>query len=84
MPEPETAPASAGPRGLSYVATAFAAIGLVAALVIALGLAAVAWVPLLLGAGVAMLTVWAARRRRQRFERRNADEMRYPPGAIVR
>ena len=42
---------------------AFVALG--AASVVSVGLAAIVWVPLLLGAGIAMVGIWQARRRRQ-------------------
>jgi len=48
---------------------------------LSVGLAAVVWVPLLFGLGAVMITVWAARRRRQRLEGRGSSEIRDPTHA---
>ncbi|HZU84660.1 MAG TPA: hypothetical protein VE987_17140 [Polyangiaceae bacterium] len=49
--------------------------------VLSLGISAIVWVPLLLALGVAMCGVWAARRRRQRFEGRDSGDVRDPARA---
>jgi hypothetical protein len=51
---------------------------MVISLCLSLGVAAIFWVPLLFMAGIAMLTVWKARRRRQLFEHRDIREVKDP------
>ncbi len=69
------------PHGGAWAIGAFAFFALIAASVLSVGLAAVVWVPLLFGIGVAMVVVWAARRKRQSSQGRNADEVLDPTHA---
>ncbi len=59
----------------------FAFLALIAASVISVGLAAIVWVPLLLGIGIAMVGIASARRRRQSMQGRNGDEIKDPTHA---
>jgi hypothetical protein len=54
------------------------ALGLLLVAILSLGLAAVVWVPLLAGLAVVLLTVWAARRRRQKWQHRDPSEVKDP------
>lgn len=56
----------------------FAFLALIAASVISVGLAAIVWVPLLLGIGIVMVAIASARRRRQALQGRNANEVKDP------
>jgi len=69
-------------RGWTLGALAF--LGLVGASIVSVGLAAVVWVPLLLGIGIAMVVVGAARRRRQFSQGRNGSEVKDPTHAHPR
>jgi hypothetical protein len=53
-------------------------VALIGASIVSIGLASIVWVPLLFGIGIAMVTIWAARRRRQSTQGRNASEIRDP------
>jgi hypothetical protein len=59
----------------------FAFLALIAASVISVGLAAIVWVPLLLGIGIVMVAIASARRRRQALQGRNANEVKDPTHA---
>ncbi len=54
----------------------FAFVALIAASVVSVGLAAIVWVPLLMGIGIAMVAVASARRRRQVTQGRNSSEIK--------
>ena len=69
-------------RGWTLGALAF--LGLIGASVVSVGLASVVWVPLLMGIGIAMVVVGAARRRRQASQGRNANEIKDPTHAHPR
>jgi hypothetical protein len=77
---PEVTPVSdaAGTRGGAWAMGVFAFLALIAASVISVGLAAIVWVPLLLGIGIAMVAIASARRRRQALQGRNANEVKDP------
>lgn len=66
----------------ALVGLGLVALAVVTALV--LGLAAIVWVPFVLLVGCAMLTVWAARRRRQLLEGRNPLEVKDAPQVAPR
>lgn len=68
------------PRPRASVSTVAVVAGLImlVSLFLSLGLAALFWVPLLFLVGVAMLTVWSARRRRQRYEDRDDRDVKDP------
>jgi Flp pilus assembly protein TadB len=82
MPEwsrqPDDAPA---PRGGAWSVGVYAFLALFAATIMSVGLAAIVWVPLLLGVGIAMVAIASARRRRQALQGRNADEVKDPKHA---
>jgi hypothetical protein len=82
MPEwsrqPDDAPA---PRGGAWAVGVYAFLALFAATIMSVGLAAIVWVPLLLGVGIAMVAIASARRRRQALQGRNADEVKDPKHA---
>jgi hypothetical protein len=59
----------------------FAFLALIAASVISLGLAAIVWVPLLLGIGIVSVAIASARRRRQALQGRDANEVKDPTHA---
>ena len=59
----------------------FAFLALIGASIVSVGLASIVWIPLLLGLGIAMVTVGSARRRRQTKQGRNADEIKDPAHA---
>jgi len=58
----------------TWAASLLAVLGIGATLVLSMGLASVVWLPLLLFTGTAMFGVWAARRRREAREGRDADD----------
>lgn len=64
--------------GASWTVGVVAFVALVGASIVSIGLASIVWVPLLFGIGIAMVTIWAARRRRQSTQGRNASEIRDP------
>jgi hypothetical protein len=68
----------------SWLLGALAFLGLVGASIISVGLAAVVWVPLLFGIGIAMAVVAAARRRRQAMQGRSGGEVKDPTHAHPR
>jgi hypothetical protein len=68
----------------SWTLGALAFLGLIGASIVSVGLASVVWVPLLLGIGIAMVAVAAARRRRQARQGRDANEVRDPAHAHPR
>ena len=82
-PIPEVSPlqAAAGPRAGAWAVGVFAFLALIAASVVSVGLASIVWMPLLLGVGVAMVSVGSARRRRQSTEGRNGNEIKDPAHA---
>jgi hypothetical protein len=57
------------------------ALGLGATIAICAVLAAIAWIPMLFVLGGVMCTIWAARRRRQILEGRDAREIKNPQQA---
>jgi hypothetical protein len=65
-------------RAGAWVAGIAAALAMGITLVLSLGIAAIFWVPLLFMAGIAMLSVWTARRRRQISEHRNESDVKDP------
>jgi hypothetical protein len=77
-PPSSPARASTVSRGTAWAVGVFAALALFGTTVASMGLAAFAWVPLLLMLGGVMCTVWIARRRRQALEGRNAGDLRDP------
>jgi hypothetical protein len=76
-PLPVSTDAVSGHAG-EWAVGAFAFVALVAASIVSVGLAAIVWVPLLFGIGIAMATIWSARRRRQVTQGRNAGEIKDP------
>jgi hypothetical protein len=85
MDEPTTdlAPVSdtTAARTGAWATGIFAFLALIAATVISVGLAAIVWVPLLLGIGIAMIAIASARRRRQAMQGRDGNEIRDPAHA---
>ena len=76
-------PSAATPDGPGHSASAWAVgllafVALIAASVVSVGLASIVWLPLLVGLGVAMIVVGAARRRRQRMQGRDSSEVKDP------
>ncbi len=76
----DVAPVSdaAASRAGAWAMGVFAFVALIAASVISVGLAAIVWVPLLLGIGIAMVGIASARRRRQSMQGRNGSEIKDP------
>jgi hypothetical protein len=73
------APTPRPARGIFFwTAGIAAALGLLPVAVLALGVTAVVWVPLLVALGGVMWSIWVARRRRQILENRNDDEVKNP------
>jgi hypothetical protein len=68
-------------RATLWAIVVFATLAIGASMIVALGLAFVLAIPLLWGAGGAMCTVWAARRRRQALEGRDASDVKGPTHA---
>jgi Flp pilus assembly protein TadB len=81
MPESSPLPDASAPRAGAWAVGVFAFLALFAATIMSLGLAAIVWVPLLLGIGIAMVAIASARRRRQATQGRNADEVKDPTHA---
>lgn len=71
-------PAARVSRATTWALGVLAALAVGATLVVSMGLASVVWVPLLLLTGAAMFGVWAARRRRQALEGRDASDLKDP------
>lgn len=65
-------------RGIAWAAGVLATIAIGAAMVVAMGMASVVWVPLVLFTGSVMCMVWVARRRRQSRQGRDADDLKNP------
>jgi Flp pilus assembly protein TadB len=65
-------------RATTWALGVLATLAIGATLVVSMGLASVVWVPLLLFTGSAMFGVWAARRRRQALEGRDANDIKDP------
>ena len=80
IPEASPVPAS-GSRAGPWVVGVFAFVALTGASIVSVGLASIVWVPLLLGLGIAMVTIWSARRRRQTTQGRNSNEIKDPAHA---
>jgi Flp pilus assembly protein TadB len=81
LPEASSPPDASATRGSAWALGVFSFLALIAASIISLGLAAIVWVPLLLGLGIAMVAIASARRRRQSLQGRNADEVKDPKHA---
>jgi Flp pilus assembly protein TadB len=81
MPESSPLPDASAPRAGAWAVGVFAFLALFAATFMSVGLAAIVWVPLLLGIGIAMVATASARRRRQATQGRNADEVKDPTHA---
>src|ERR1700722_16585815 len=79
-PGPRTADAPVSRKGARAVGI-FAFAALIAASIVSIGLASIVWVPLLLGLGIAMAVVAAARRGSQSTERRDGNEIKDPAHA---
>jgi len=79
-PTPEVSPLSeaSGPRAGAWAVGLFAFVALIGASIVSVGLASIVWVPLLLGLGIAMVTIASARRRRQSTQGRNSNEIKDP------
>jgi Flp pilus assembly protein TadB len=73
---------SGAPRSWSRLAVTMTGVAtsvvLAVTLLLTLGLAAIFWVPLLFLMGIAMLTIWRARRNRQRSEHRDERDLKDP------
>ena len=80
-PDLSSLPGAPAPRGSAWALGVFSFLALIAASIISVGLAAIVWVPLLLGIGIAMIAIASARRRRQSLQGRNADEVKDPTHA---
>ncbi|HTB71790.1 MAG TPA: hypothetical protein VK762_01040 [Polyangiaceae bacterium] len=74
------APPAASSRA-AWAVGVFAFLALIAASVVSVGLAAIVWVPLLMGIGIAMVAIASARRRRQSTQGRNSNEIKDPTHA---
>jgi membrane protein implicated in regulation of membrane protease activity len=61
-----------------WTGASLSALGLAATIIISAVLAAVVWIPLLFLLGGVMLTIWAARRRRQVWEGRDSRDIKNP------
>jgi hypothetical protein len=81
MPDLSPLPAVPAPRAGAWAMGSFAFLALIAASVISVGLAAIVWVPLLLGIGIAMASIASARRRRQSAQGRDGNEVKDPTHA---
>jgi hypothetical protein len=75
---PDASPLSeaTGPRAGAWAVGVFAFLALIGASIVSVGLASIVWVPLLLGIGIAMVTIASARRRRQSTQGRNGSEVK--------
>jgi hypothetical protein len=81
IPEATPLPPTASPRAGAWAMGVFAFLALIAASVVSVGLAAIVWVPLLMGIGIAMVAIASARRRRQSTQGRNSNEIKDPTHA---
>ena len=81
-PPDEAAPAAQHAR--TWIVGSLAFLGLIGASIVSVGLAAIVWVPLLMGIGIAMIVVAAARRRRQTTQGRDGSEIKDPRHAHPR
>jgi|SRR5579859_4174162 len=81
LPDAPPLPDASAPKRGAWALGVFAFMALIAASIISVGLAAIVWAPLLLGIGIAMVAIAAARRRRQSLQGRNADEVKDPTHA---
>jgi hypothetical protein len=77
-------PEGASPHAGAWAIGALAFLALIGASVVSVGLASIVWIPLLLGIGVAMVAVGAARRRRQMTQGRSWGEVKDPTHAHPR
>jgi hypothetical protein len=84
LPRPPAHVPRAAGHARAWVLGPIAFIALIAASIVSIGLAAVVWVPLLLGIGIAMIVVAAARRKRQASQGRNGSEVKDPEHAHPR
>lgn len=66
------------PRRAGWAAGIVAAIALVATTILSAGITAIFWVPLLFVLGLALWSIWGARRRRQQLERRDDHDVKDP------
>jgi hypothetical protein len=80
---PDEAPRAAQPAR-TWIIGSVAFLGLIGASIVSVGLAAIVWVPLFMGIGIAMIVVAAARRRRQTTQGRNGNEIKDPRHAHPR
>jgi Flp pilus assembly protein TadB len=80
-PEATPLPPPATQRPGAWAVGAFAFVALIAASVVSVGLAAIVWVPLLMGIAISMVAIASARRRRQSTQGRNSDEIKDPTHA---
>jgi Flp pilus assembly protein TadB len=83
---PDVVPVSdaTGSRAGAWAMGVFAFLALIAASVVSVGLAAIVWVPLLVGIGIAMVAIASARRRRQSMQGRDGNEIKDPTHAYPR
>lgn len=66
------------PSGIRWLVGILAAVILVLAFIVPVGLAALFLLPMVVVIGIGMWTVWIARRRRQWLEDRDAEEIKHP------
>ncbi len=74
------APPAASSRA-AWAVGVFAFLALIAASIVSVGLAAIVWIPMLMGIGIAMVAIASARRRRQSTQGRNSNEIKDPTHA---
>jgi hypothetical protein len=69
------------PRAGAWAVGAFAFLALIGASIMSVGLAAIVWVPLLMGIGISLVVIASARRKRQSTQGRDGNEIKDPTHA---